>query len=536
MAVQFRSKWEALTPGTKRFIAIFTALGAIVLVSALTQLLRKEAPAIDRIDTSVDMQIMIPERRDSTLDELNASQIAQERRLMRLEQLMQTQQKGIQDALRDLQAQINERPGGSRELQALQGQVQYITSALRRMETKSQITERKVEDISEVIPAEGVTAEQLAAAAAQTGLPGGVVVPMPSPAGAPGADGGTAGAPAEPGAEPPLLPDLPALPTGEGALAQTGEAPTLPQIPPVPALPTLPPLTTGTPPPAAAPEEPVTLRLVTAQTEAPPSAEAPDEFAGRRIPTSARTAEATGEGGRGDGPSTGGGGAVARAAGDVRAEKVAKNDLSVYMPAGAMFTGILLNGVDALTSNSASSNPTPMLIRVKREAIVPNHFTVDIRECFVIASGYGRMSTERMEARTERLSCVRTDGGVIDAKLEGYVIGEDGKVGMRGRLVSRYGSLLTRATMAGLLSGFADAMKPSYVSQLKIDPDGKMATSQPRFGDIAKGGLLGGASTSARSVSDFFLDMAEETFPVIEVDAGRSATIVVLRGTQLKLG
>jgi len=528
MALLLRDKWDALTPGTKRIIAIFAALGTIVAMSALTQLLRKEEPVLDKVDASVDMQIMIPARRDSTLDELNASQIAQERRLMRLEQLMQAQQKGIQDALRDLQAQINERPGGSRELQGVQEQLQFVTSALRRIETKSQITDRKVEDISEVIPAEGITAEQLAAAVqAGSGTPGGVVVPMPSPTGMAGA--GEMGSPD--------LPPLPDMPAGEGATASSGEPPALPQLPPAPTLPALPPPPGGPPPAPVAAEKPVTLRMVTAQAATAEAPAAEDEFAGRRIPTRARTSEAAGgDGTAAAGPSTGGGGTVARAAGDAKAEKAAKNDISVYMPAGAMFSGILLNGVDALTSNSASSNPTPMLIRIKREAIVPNHFTVDIRECFVIASGYGRMSTERMEARTERLSCVRTDGGVIDAKLEGYVIGEDGKVGMRGRLVSRYGSLLTRATMAGLLSGFADAMKPSYVSQLKIDPDGKMETSQPRFGDIAKGGLFGGASTSAKSVSDFFLDMAQETFPVIEVDAGRSATIVVLRGTQLKLG
>ena len=140
MAFMLRSRWEVLSPGTKRAIAITAALGTIVALSAVTQLLRQPPAPLDKLDTTVDMQIMIPERRDSTLDELNASQIAQERRLMRLEQLMQTQQKGIQDALRDLQAQINERPGGTREVQALQEQLQYVTSTLRRMETKTQIT------------------------------------------------------------------------------------------------------------------------------------------------------------------------------------------------------------------------------------------------------------------------------------------------------------------------------------------------------------------------------------------------------------
>ncbi|PIV81625.1 conjugal transfer protein TraB, partial [bacterium CG17_big_fil_post_rev_8_21_14_2_50_64_8] len=46
-------------------------------------------------------------------------------------------------------------------------------------------------------------------------------------------------------------------------------------------------------------------------------------------------------------------------------------------------------------------------------------------------------ATERAQLRTETLSCVREDGRVIEAELEGYAVGEDGKVGMRGRLVSK---------------------------------------------------------------------------------------------------
>jgi conjugal transfer pilus assembly protein TraB len=47
--------------------------------------------------------------------------------------------------------------------------------------------------------------------------------------------------------------------------------------------------------------------------------------------------------------------------------------------------------------------------------------------------------------RSETLTCVRTDGGIIDVPLDANAVGEDGKVGVRGRLVSKQGALLGKA-------------------------------------------------------------------------------------------
>ena len=70
----------------------------------------------------------------------------------------------------------------------------------------------------------------------------------------------------------------------------------------------------------------------------------------------------------------------------------------------------VLGGLDAPTGGQSQTNPHPILIRLSDNAVLPNRFRGEYRECFVIAAGYGDISSERAYLRTENLSCVRADG------------------------------------------------------------------------------------------------------------------------------
>lgn len=206
-----------------------------------------------------------------------------------------------------------------------------------------------------------------------------------------------------------------------------------------------------------------------------------------------------------------------------------------YLPAGAVFEGVLLNGMDAPTSSVTQKNPVPALIRIKSDSIIPNLMSMgehDIRECFLVVSGHGVLATERAQLRTETLSCVRENGKVIESELDGYAVGEDGKVGMRGRLVSKQGQLIAKSLIAGFVSGFGQAASPLQIPQVNTSGDGRQYET-PDLGMAAQYGLGKGISESSRMVAQFYLDMAKEMFPVVEVDAGRKVSIVTLRGIQL---
>ena len=47
---------------------------------------------------------------------------------------------------------------------------------------------------------------------------------------------------------------------------------------------------------------------------------------------------------------------------------------------------------------------------------------------------------------------------------------------------------------------------------------------------------MSGAGDALDRLADFFMDMAEEMFPVIEIDAGRSIELVLNRGATLRIG
>ena len=43
-----------------------------------------------------------------------------------------------------------------------------------------------------------------------------------------------------------------------------------------------------------------------------------------------------------------------------------------YIPAGSIITGTILTGGDFPTSKGGMENPTPLLVRISKEAILPN--------------------------------------------------------------------------------------------------------------------------------------------------------------------
>ncbi len=210
----------------------------------------------------------------------------------------------------------------------------------------------------------------------------------------------------------------------------------------------------------------------------------------------------------------------------------------IFIPAGSILSGNLLNGLDAPTGKGARREPFPVLARLKDEAILPNRYRADVRECFLVSAGYGDLSSERAYIRGESISCVRDDGGVIEVPIDAYAVGEDGKVGIRGRVVSKQGQLLANALLAGFLRGFSDAFGRNQTQVLALAGPGGVATTpfQRSFSGAAmEGGTLKGAGYAMDRLAHYYMDLAENLFPIIEVDATRKIEFIVQKGTPLKL-
>lgn len=209
-------------------------------------------------------------------------------------------------------------------------------------------------------------------------------------------------------------------------------------------------------------------------------------------------------------------------------KKKAQKARGFYIPAGTFTEGLLLNGMDAPASFKGKSNPYPALIRLTNLSFLPNKYRIDMKNCFVLASGYGNISSDRVMLRTNTLSCVVRGGkGHVTAALHGYIVGNHGKIGLRGKVVTKQGAILAREIMAGFLQGIANVGMQSSMTY-QYSGIGTVGTMNPS--DIGIGAAASGLGTAAQSLSKFYMKLANSMFPVVIVGAGRKLTIVITQG------
>lgn len=203
------------------------------------------------------------------------------------------------------------------------------------------------------------------------------------------------------------------------------------------------------------------------------------------------------------------------------------------IPAGAFARTILLSGLDASSAMNASSDPRPMLLRIIDYGTLPRRFQSDLKDCHCTASAFGDLSSERIYARLEKLTCVeRSSGEIIETQVAGYISGADGKAGIRGVVASKDGQFLTRSLMGGFFAGLSNIANPQN-RQSQVNPfyPGSSQVSPPGVGSMFGSGMATGATTALDRLSQYYIDRAEQLQPVIQVAAGQVVDIVFTEGT-----
>lgn len=220
------------------------------------------------------------------------------------------------------------------------------------------------------------------------------------------------------------------------------------------------------------------------------------------------------------------------AAGGTDTAESKKKGRTVYLPPSFM-EAKLLTGFDASTSGKGTNNPEPLLLRIQTPAVLPNDIKANLAGCFVIAEAVGRLDKERADVRLVSLSCLSNEGkAIIDTPVKGFVTDSDSKVGLSGRVVSRMGSATARTIVAGFFGGMGDMLKSAATTQ---STSALGTTTTIDSGQVAQYSIGGGLSDGAASLHDFYLDLAKQTTPVIEVGAAKKITVIVSEGKELEI-
>ncbi|KWZ58482.1 conjugal transfer protein TraI [Burkholderia ubonensis] len=197
------------------------------------------------------------------------------------------------------------------------------------------------------------------------------------------------------------------------------------------------------------------------------------------------------------------------------------------LPAGSFFRVGMLNGVDAPTGGQAQSDPLSVNLHVLAAANLPNRKRLDLRDCRVVAAAWGDLSSERMMGRTQTLSCI-LEGESIEIPIKGKLMGEDGKEGVRGRLVSKQGQLLANAILSGALGGIGQAFQQS-ATVTSIGGGGISQTVDS--GQVGRAAIGGGVGSAGQMLAQYYLKAADKLYPVIETDATRTIEVSITQGT-----
>lgn len=208
----------------------------------------------------------------------------------------------------------------------------------------------------------------------------------------------------------------------------------------------------------------------------------------------------------------------------------------LFLPAGSIISGVMITGMDIPTGNSSSRDPFPAIFRIKEDALLPNNFTADVKECVIVSSAKASLSTTRAYFRAEAISCVLDNGKAVEANLTAYSVGDDGKAGIKGKLVSRNAEVALQSAYTGFLSGLSSLFGTTEVNVGDDETGVYSAFSDGQaMKNLAGSAALKGAGAALDNLSEYYIQLTEEMKPYLEVNGGLSVSFVVQRGSKINL-
>ncbi|MCI4412192.1 MAG: hypothetical protein JHC38_11020 [Thiotrichales bacterium] len=202
-----------------------------------------------------------------------------------------------------------------------------------------------------------------------------------------------------------------------------------------------------------------------------------------------------------------------------------------FIAPGAFTKATVLTGLYAPTGGQSQQNPAPILLWASDISQFPNGYQMDLKGCMYLGSAIGNKTTERASVRLMTMSCVNQDDEeVISMPISGYVTGEDSAEGIHGKMIVRTGDALTMAIMADVIGGFGKQLQYQSM-QTTMTPFGQTSTIDPS--KAMQTGAGAGFGQAAQRLSEYYIKLAEDLQPVIEVNALREVGIVLTKGVDL---
>ncbi len=182
---------------------------------------------------------------------------------------------------------------------------------------------------------------------------------------------------------------------------------------------------------------------------------------------------------------------------------------------------VLLSGVNA----PVDGTPYPVVFKLNGTIEGPDGSSLDLGEARVISAAQGSEVDGRVLFRLTNISVRHKNGRRSVVEVDGWVVGEDGIRGMKGKLIDKLPETLLAIGAATTASAAATnafgGNSKTYSTSSDVNSSGVNVNSEGMENAIGKG-----FNKSTQKLVDVIIDRHEKLIPVVEVLSGREAVAV----------
>lgn len=199
---------------------------------------------------------------------------------------------------------------------------------------------------------------------------------------------------------------------------------------------------------------------------------------------------------------------------------------STFISPGDIVPVRLLTGVAAPTDGT----PYPVVFSMKGPITGPDGSSLDLGEARLIAAAQGSETDGRVIYRLTDLAIRHPSGRRSVVKIDGWVVGEDGVRGMRGKVIDKLGQLIAATAGYSFVAALGESIDKKSNS-LRVNNSQDITVTGQDF-DKATASAL---TDSSNRLGQLLVDKYEKQIPVVEVLAGRDAAAIFARGAEVSI-
>ena len=160
-----------------------------------------------------------------------------------------------------------------------------------------------------------------------------------------------------------------------------------------------------------------------------------------------------------------------------------------------------------------------------------------------MAAAQGSETDGRVLYRLTDLAIRHADGRRSVVKVDGWIVGEDGIRGHRGKLIDKLGQLIAATATASFAAAMGERVEGQR-SRLLLPGDsfGVLGTGRRNrkesisiSGTDVDSATASALTDSSNRLGQLLIDKYERLIPVVEVRAGRDAAAIFSRGAEVEI-